>query len=404
MSAPGRSTHIRLHTLPKRKRGIPSPSAEMIELKNLDFHLENLGESNRCFNDEEKLGLLYGMTKLEEKTNKQIYLWGKIEGIENDYYIVYYLNHEKFFPKKKFYYCNDDYEFREMTKGNDKLIERVEKKTPFTLFTGVPASLYYEGRKSRRGQGGSHTGSHSGGVEGGSAGSDSSEASLSDSEKSSTGESNTGQSSSTQSSSSQSSIQNSDNSKSGRQNSADAQGRHQKGGSQSGESEMEGGTSKKEKKNKEEKSKKKERQSDITELERLSYVVRKIDEEAFIVPYNSVKITNNLEMKNANFSGLNMMEALKLTSWVHFRYPKNLTYDKIKNYNTFFLNNFLDSIKSDVPASMWHVKVNKQLSKISIMNCLYPGYVFYHLLNTPFYASVYIGNGIPNYDLPFLLP
>ncbi|GAB68994.1 hypothetical protein PCYB_144220 [Plasmodium cynomolgi strain B] len=322
------------------------------------------------------------MTNLEEKINKQIYLWGKIEGIQNDYYIVYYLNHDKFFPKKKFYYCNDDYEFREVTKGNDKLIEKVEKKTPFTLFTGVPGSLYSEGRKSRKGQGGSH----SGGIEGGSAGSDSSEASLSDSEKSSNGQSSAGQSSAEQSSSGQSSSENSDNSKSGHQNSDGAQGRHQNGDSQSGESEMEGGTPKKEKKNKVEKNKKKERQSDITELERLSYVVRKIDEEAFIVPYNSVKITNNLEMKFANFSGLNMIEALKLTSWVHFRYPKNLTYDKIKSYNTFFLNNFLDSIKSDVPASMWNVKVNKQLSKISIMNCLYPG------------------NGIPNYDLPFLLP
>ncbi|EUD69017.1 hypothetical protein C922_00708 [Plasmodium inui San Antonio 1] len=365
----------------------------MIELKNLEFHLENLGESNRCFNDEEKLGLLYGMTNLEEKINKQIYLWGKIEGIQNDYYIVYYLNHDKVFPKKKFYYCNDDYEFREVTKGNDKLIEKVEQKTPFTLFTGVAVSLYSEGRKSRRGQGGS----------------DSSEDSLSDSEKSSTGESSTGESSTGesstgQSSDAQSSSENSHNSKSGHQNSDGSQGRHQNGDSQSGESEMEGGTPKKEKKNKVEKNKKKERQSDITELERLSYVVRKIDEEAFIVPYNSVKITNNLEMKFANFSGLNMIEALKLTSWVHFRYPKNLTYDKIKSYNTFFLNNFLDSIKSDIPASMWNVKVNKQLSKISIMNSLYPGYVFYHLLNTPFYASVYIGNGIPNYDLPFLLP
>ncbi|ANQ10934.1 Uncharacterized protein PCOAH_00055370 [Plasmodium coatneyi] len=340
--------------------------AEMIELKNLDFHLENLGESNRCFNDEEKLGLLYGMTNLEEKINKQIYLWGKIEGIQNDYYIVYYLNQDKFFPKKKFYYCNDDFEFREVTKGNDKLIEKVEKKTPFTLFTGVPGSLYSEGHKSKRRK----DARDNGGIEDADAGSDSSEASLSDSgeaslsesEKSSTGESSAGHSSTGQSNS-----ENSDNSKM-------------------------------------EKNKMKERQSDITELERLSYVVRKIDEEAFIVPYNSVKITNNLEMKFANFTGFNMIEALKLTSWVHFRYPKNLTYDKIKSYNSFFLNNFLDSIKSDIPASMWNVKVNNQLSKISIMNCLYPGYVFYHLLNTPFYASVYIGNGIPNYDLPFLLP
>ncbi|KJP87192.1 hypothetical protein AK88_03108 [Plasmodium fragile] len=355
----------------------------MIELKNLDFHLENLGESNRCFNDEEKLGLLYGMTNLEEKINKEIYLWGKIEGIQNDYYIVYYLNNDKFFPKKKFYYCNDDYEFREVTKGNDKLIEKVENKTPFTLFTGVPGNLFYEGSKSTRGQGGIGTdgmgGEASLSENSEASPSDSSEASLSDGEKSSTG---------------QSSSENSDNSKS----------RHQNEDSQSGESETEGGTTKKEKKKNVEKNKQKERQSDITELERLSYVVRKIDEEAFIVPYNSVKITNNLELKFANFSGLNMIEALKLTSWVHFRYPKNLTYDKIKSYNTFFLNNFLDSIKSDVPASMWNVKVNNQLSKISIMNSLYPGYVFYHLLNTPFYASVYIGNGIPNYDLPFLLP
>ncbi|KYN97969.1 hypothetical protein PGSY75_1215800 [Plasmodium gaboni] len=349
----------------------------MINLQTLDFHLSNFEESNRCFNDEEKFGILYGMTTLEEHINKEIYLWGKIEGLEYDYYITYYFNQENFFPKKKFYYCRNDYVFHEMLKGNDDFIENIERKLPFTFFSGYPQRIFYSKDKTK--------GLKKKVTDGGDSNDDSDDNENNDSDDN----------------------ENNDSDDCDNNNSDDH--------SNDGDDKIKSPSyTTKEKKKSQRKNlyndkntdikKKKYEKQNITELDRLSYTVRKIDEEAFIIPYNSIRITNNLEMKFCNFSGFNILDALKLTSWVHFRYPKNLTYDKIKNYNSFFLNNFLDSIKSDIPSNIWNIKINKQLNKISILNALYPGYIFYHMLNTPFYASLYIGTGVSNYDLPFLLP
>ncbi|KEG04109.1 conserved Plasmodium protein, unknown function [Plasmodium vinckei vinckei] len=352
----------------------------MINLKNLDFHLGNLTESNRCLNHEEKLGLTLGMTNLEEEVKKEIYLWGKIEGIENDYYITYHFKDDDFFPKKVFYYCNDDYKFHELIKGNDHLIEKLERKMPFTLFNGIPDSFYAKGSICKRKE--------------------------KDNDKYTDETGSNGENSDSKKSEDESDEENNDESDDesgeGSEQSWDdnspQNGKHEYKNNEINDNNINNDINNRNNKNKN------ERQNDITELERLSYVIRKIDNETFIIPHDSIKITNNMEMKFSNFSGLNIIDALKLTSWVHFRYPKNLTSDKIKNYNTFFLNNFLDTIKSDIPSNAWNIKINKELNKISIINFLYPGYTFYHTLNTPFYASIYIGNGLSNHDLPFLLP
>ncbi|SBT48514.1 conserved Plasmodium protein, unknown function [Plasmodium ovale wallikeri] len=384
----------------------------MISSKNLQFHLENLVESNRCLNEEEKLGLLYGMTNLEDKVNEEIYLWGKIEGIQNDYFITYYFNQNTFFPEKKFYYCNDDYEFHPIVKGNDTMIEKIDKRMPFTLFNGIPNSFYYKSGKSKRGKSNKKGGDQ---VEG-------SDEEESDIDGSDIDGSDIDGSDIDGSDIDGSDMNGSDMNGSDVDENGSIKGEEEGDEDESSDSEVndiERRKGKKEKredikngndenerklKNKQQKEKKYEKPNDITEIERLSYVVRKIDEEAFIVPYNSVKITNNLEMKFTNFTGLNIIDALKLTSWVHFRYPKNLTYDKIKNYNNFFLNNFLDTIKNDIPSNIWNIKVNKELSKIFILNYLHPGYIFYHIVNTPFHASIYIGNGIPFAIIfPFIL-
>jgi radial spoke head protein 9 len=34
---------------------------------------------------------------------------------------------------------------------------------------------------------------------------------------------------------------------------------------------------------------------------------------------------------------------------------------------------------------------------------LWPGYFFVHKANTKIFAGVYIGNGIKNFDLPFMI-
>ncbi|VWU52458.1 conserved protein, unknown function [Hepatocystis sp. ex Piliocolobus tephrosceles] len=404
----------------------------MISLRNLDFHLNNLCESNRCLSDEERLGLMYGMTSLEEKVNKEIYLWGKIEGIQNDYYITYFFNQTKLFPKKMFYYCTDNYEFKEVVKGNDTLIEKIDKNMSFSLFNGVPNSYYYRCGKKKKRKNISNRYNENQHVNDSESSNleededddeededddeedeedeDDDEEDEDDDENDKNNENDNNENDNNENDNNESDSNENDDDESKEindkknDNNSDSISGSENGRKKKNNNLKKNNSKNKKEESKEKKKKKKEKLNDITEIERLSYVIRKIDKDAFIVPYNSIKITNNLEMQFDIFNGLNIIEALKLTSWVHFRYPKNLTYEKIKNYDTFFLNNFLDCIKSDIPTNIWNIKINKELTKISISNYLYPGYVFYHTLNTPFYASIYIGNGISNYDLPFLLP
>lgn len=321
----------------------------MINLKNLSFHLDNLNSIYRCLSEEEKLGLMYSMTHLQNTVDQEILFWGKIEGTVKDYYISFYLRYESIFPEKVFFYCTDDFEFKELRKGNDAKIKMFEREMPLTLFTGIPTFIYTL-KKVQMPSRGTRTG---GGNE-----IESSDAEESEEVKS---------------------------------------------------QEEDEGTEQERRRRKKQRDRRRELEEQlnqilILEVERLSYVIRKIDKEAFIIPYNSVKVTQNLQIKFTNFTGFNLLQAVKLSSWVHFRNPRNFNIGKIDNYNPFFLNDFLDSIVSDTPKQMWNIRINDNLSKVSIVNHLYPGFIFYHILNTPFYASLYIGNGIANMDLPFLLP
>lgn len=64
-----------------------------------------------------------GLCSLHSKsTHEETLFWGKISGINNDYYIAVGLNFngQYEFPSKKFYYClSNDFTFIEMPELND---------------------------------------------------------------------------------------------------------------------------------------------------------------------------------------------------------------------------------------------------------------------------------------------
>ncbi|PHJ23792.1 radial spoke head protein 9 [Cystoisospora suis] len=79
-----------------------------------------------------------------------------------------------------------------------------------------------------------------------------------------------------------------------------------------------------------------------------------------------------------------------------------------------FHADFLETLESDVPrgrrlqdirrAGCWLIRYDASSCAVTLRSLLWPGYIAYHILNTKFFGSVYIGNGEPNGDLPFLLP
>jgi len=142
----------------------------------------------------------------------------------------------------------------------------------------------------------------------------------------------------------------------------------------------------------------------VTELNRLSHVVCSIENNCAVVPRGSFKFTPLKEtIKNEAFRGL-AKDAFSLTSWQHFRVVSQP--DKVslmQRDEAVYNNGFLDDIQADYPKGCWSLVKDCTESVANIRNNLWPGYYAFHRLNTPLYGSLYIGQGIRNNDLPFMV-
>jgi radial spoke head protein 9 len=143
----------------------------------------------------------------------------------------------------------------------------------------------------------------------------------------------------------------------------------------------------------------------VTELNRLSHVVHSIENNCAVVPRGSYKFTPLKEtVRNEGFKGLNRDNAFALGSWQHF-HPAS-QHDKVsimQRDEAVYNNGFLDEIVADYPRSCWSLVRDCTESVANLRNNLWAGYYAFHRLNTPIYGSLYIGNGIRNNDLPFMV-
>lgn len=69
-----------------------------------------------------------------------------------------------------------------------------------------------------------------------------------------------------------------------------------------------------------------------------------------------------------------------------------------------FISDFLDNSALDKPHSSWSiVKDPINPTVVTIRNRLWPGYFAYHRSNTSLFGGVYMGDGLKNVDLAFML-
>ncbi len=68
-----------------------------------------------------------------------------------------------------------------------------------------------------------------------------------------------------------------------------------------------------------------------------------------------------------------------------------------------FNHKFLDDISADFPRHSWSLLKDSTETIASLRNNLWPGYYAFHRVNTPVFGSLYIGNGVRNNDLPFMV-
>ena len=146
------------------------------------------------------------------------------------------------------------------------------------------------------------------------------------------------------------------------------------------------------------------KRKNMTETDRLSFVVRTIDHDTSVVPVGGFKMLPINELRrNDLFEGLSSEDLDKKEKYVHFRPVENQEKkDKISMGKVVFDFDFLDSIADDPIKDSWTIHVDSTRTTSTLRNLIWPGYFAYHKSNTDEFGGVYIGYGIKNIDIPFM--
>ena len=146
------------------------------------------------------------------------------------------------------------------------------------------------------------------------------------------------------------------------------------------------------------------RKKNMTETDRLSYVVRAIDRDTSVVPVGGYKMLPINEIRrNDLFEGINSEDLGKIEKYLHFRPVENQEkIDKINMGKAVFDFDFLDSISDDSIKDTWSIQLDSTKTTCSIRSLVWPGYLAYCKANSDQFGGVYFGYGIKNVDIPFM--
>lgn len=146
---------------------------------------------------------------------------------------------------------------------------------------------------------------------------------------------------------------------------------------------------------------------DLKEIDRVNYIVRAIENDCHIVPQGAFKLTTAHEVaRNEAFKGLALGDAFKLSSYSHFRNVQHKDKKEgLEKDDAIFQKNFLDDVSADKPPQgSWCIQKDAATGTTAILrNLLWPGSYAFHKAGSRAFGSVYIGDGIKNTDLPFML-
>lgn len=143
----------------------------------------------------------------------------------------------------------------------------------------------------------------------------------------------------------------------------------------------------------------------FTELDRLAYVVRAIEQDNSVVPEGAFRMTPSHELvRNAAFEGLSREALRDISKYAHFRnvqLPEKR--EQLDRDDALFTYNFLDPIERDLPKGAWSLQIDHSGSLATVRSFLWPGYFAFHKANSNSFGGIYIGDGVKNTDLPFMI-
>jgi radial spoke head protein 9 len=141
------------------------------------------------------------------------------------------------------------------------------------------------------------------------------------------------------------------------------------------------------------------------EIHRLHRVVLKIDHDCALVPRDAMAVDATKKViSNKFFEGLGFQSAGELRSFMHMRYPEQLQgIALLKKPGIIKSGDFLDCIDKDLPKNVWSIKYDRTNTQVYVSNMYWPGYHFYSVIKSSEYGGAYFGNGLPMYDIAFML-
>lgn len=117
-----------------------------------------------------------------------------------------------------------------------------------------------------------------------------------------------------------------------------------------------------------------------------------------------MKTPHGTIIRNRNFAGLSIQEAMKISNYFHFRQPERLN-DKspLEKADLDKAIDFLDPLDEDIPSCSWSLQLERGSGLVILRSLLWQGLTFYHIPETTKHGYIYCGSGEMNKDLPFML-
>jgi len=142
------------------------------------------------------------------------------------------------------------------------------------------------------------------------------------------------------------------------------------------------------------------------EDKRLAVFILQVDHATAIIPKGFLRLdaTHHIVL-NRMYTGMSQGDALKAESYFHQREPEAAAAQEVLAQEG--LSNttaFLDSIDTDAPIGCWSMQYDSATRLVLLRHLLWPGFVMFLRPESPNWGRCYVGNGVQNVDIAFMLP
>lgn len=147
----------------------------------------------------------------------------------------------------------------------------------------------------------------------------------------------------------------------------------------------------------------------MSEACRVAHFVAVHNQACLLVPRGAfvLKQPGAVIAKNRTFAGLNVDEASRLSSYFHVNASprEDLSKNRALYGPTFSATaDFLVSIAEDTPDGVWSIQYDATHGAVTLENLLFEGSLFFIKIDSTEFGQVYFGTGERNLDLCFVLP